>query len=86
MPTKCPCRRGRTMKRLNQLQRNYLASLLEIGHDYKSYDDLGYEAQIGLNEMNKPSNQEEVEMIVNLVNNYIKQYWKDLKKYNEANR
>jgi hypothetical protein len=25
-------------------------------------------------------------MIVNLVNNYIKQYWKDLKKYNEANR
>lgn len=74
------------MKRLNTLQKDYLARLLEIGHDYTSYEDLGYEAQLALTYMRMPNNELEQERLEQLTNKFINKHWKDLKKYNEANR
>jgi hypothetical protein len=67
------------MKRLNQLQRNYLDSVLSVLHDYQSFDDLGGEGIIALRVM---CGDKDDENLNELVNKFIKKY----RKQQEANR
>jgi hypothetical protein len=62
------------MKRLNQLQRNYLDNILTVIHDYKSFDDLGGEAIIALRVMCGDKDDENLDK---LVNKFIAKYRKE---------
>jgi hypothetical protein len=72
------------MKKLNQLQKNYLAHLLDFVHDYNTFEDIGHEGQRALEYMDRnyyetSTNHDD---LVNLVNKFIKKY----RKQKEANQ
>ena len=67
------------MKQLNQLQKNYLLTLLEFMTDYKTFDDLGVSEILALRVM---CGDKDDENLNTLVNKFIKQY----NKNNEANQ
>jgi hypothetical protein len=73
------------MKTLNQLQKNYLTDLLDFVHDYKTFDDIGWEGQKALMYMyrNFVDTSTNYEDLVNLVNRFITKYRKRKEGNNE---
>ena len=73
------------MKTLNQLQKNYLTDLLDFVHDYKTFEDIGWEGQKALMHMyrNFVDTSTNYEDLVNLVNRFITKYRKRKEGNNE---
>jgi hypothetical protein len=69
-----------TLTRLNGLQKQYIATIVELIHDYKEWDDLGGESVIALRVMCYGKDDEN---LPHLVNQYITKILKDRGADNE---